>query len=100
VRQYTADVAAAFVAAARARPPAHAAYDLPGIVMTMDEVIAGIESVVPAARGRITSSGDPLPITAETPGPSLLELVPSLTVTPFPYAVAQIAARFAELETA
>ena len=47
--QYTADVAAAFVAAARAHPAAPASYDLPGVVMTVDEVIAGIESAVPGA---------------------------------------------------
>jgi UDP-glucuronate 4-epimerase len=98
--QYTADVAAAFVAAARATPAAPASYDLPGLVMTVDEVIAGIESAVPGARGRITSSGDALPIAAKTPGPSLLELVPGLTVTPFADAVAQTAARFAALDAA
>jgi UDP-glucuronate 4-epimerase len=98
--QYTADVAAAFVAAARAKPAAPASYDLPGVVMSVEEVIAGIESAVPGARGRITSSGDPLPIAAATPGPSLLELVPGLTVTPFADAVAQTAARFAELDAA
>jgi nucleoside-diphosphate-sugar epimerase len=98
--QYTADVAAAFVAAARARPTTPASYDLPGVVMSVDEVIAGIESAVPGARGRISSSGDPLPIAAATPGPSLLELVPGLTVTPFADAVAQTAARFAELDAA
>jgi nucleoside-diphosphate-sugar epimerase len=98
--QYTADVAAAFVAAARARPAEPAAYDLPGVVMTVDEVIAAIEDAVPGARGRITSSGDPLPIASETPGPSLLQLVPDLQVTPFADAVAQTAARFAELEAA
>ncbi len=48
--QYTADVAAAFVAAARAHPAAPASYDLPGVVMTVDEVIAGIESAVPGAQ--------------------------------------------------
>jgi UDP-glucuronate 4-epimerase len=98
--QYTADVAAAFVAAARARPAEPASYDLPGVVMTVDEIIAAIESAVPGAQGRITSSGDPLPIAAATPGPSLLELVPGLTVTPFAEAVAQTAARFAELDAA
>ncbi len=98
--QYTADVAAAFVAAARAHPATAASYDLPGVVMTVDEVIAGIESAVPGAQGRITSTGDPLPIAAATPGPSLLELVPGLTVTPFADAVAQTAARFAELDAA
>ena len=98
--QYTADVAAAFIAAARARPAAPAAYDLPGAVMTMDEVIACIESAVPGSQGRITSSGDPLPIAADTPGPSLLELVPGLTVTPIADAIAQTAARFAELDAA
>ena len=98
--QYTADVAAAFIAAARARPASSAAYDLPGVVMTVDEVIAGIESAVPGAHGRITSSGDQLPIAALTPGPSLLELVPDLPLTPFADAVAQTAARFAELDAA
>ena len=98
--QYTADVAAAFVAAARAQPTAPASYDLPGTVLTIDELIAHIESAVPGAQGRITSSGAPLPIAAATPGPSLLELVPDLTVTPFADAVAQTAARFAELDAA
>ena len=99
--QYTADVAAAFIAAARAQPAiSSSSYDLPGVVMTVDEVIAGIEEAVPGARGRITSSGDQLPIAALTPGPSLLELVPDLPLTPFTDAVAQTAARFAELDAA
>ena len=98
--QYTADVAAAFVAAARARPASPASYDLPGIVLSIDEIIAAIESAVPGSQGRITSTGDPLPIAAATPGPSLLELVPDLTVTPFAEAVAQTAARFAALDAA
>ena len=98
--QYTADVAAAFVAAARAIPAAPASYDLPGVVMTVDEVIACIESAVPGAQGRITSTGEALPIAADTPGPSLLELVPDLKVTPFADAVAETAARFAELDSA
>ena len=98
--QYTADVAAAFVAAARAQPTSPASYDLPGIVLSMDEIIAAIETAVPGSQGRITSTGDPLPIAAATPGPSLLELVPGLTVTPFAEAVAQTAARFAELDAA
>jgi nucleoside-diphosphate-sugar epimerase len=98
--QYTADVAAAFIAAARAHPTESASYDLPGAVMSVDEVIAGIESAVPGATGRITSTGAELPIAALTPGPSLLELVPDLTVTPFADAVAQTAARFAELDSA
>jgi UDP-glucuronate 4-epimerase len=98
--QWTGDVAAAFIAAARAQPAAAASYDLPGVVMTVDEVIAAIEAAVPGARGRITSSGSPLPIAAATPGPSLLELVPGLTLTPFADAVAQTAARFAELDAA
>jgi UDP-glucuronate 4-epimerase len=98
--QYTADVAAAFIAAARARPDSPASYDLPGVVMTVDEVIAGIEGAVPGARGRITRTGEQLPIAALTPGPSLLELVPDLPLTPFADAVAQTAARFAELDAA
>ena len=98
--QYTADVAAAFIAAARARPAAPASYDLPGVVLTMDEIIAVIESAVPGAQGRITSTGDPLPIASDTPGPSLLELVPNLPVTLFADAIAQTAARFAELDAA
>ena len=98
--QYTADVAAAFVAAARAHPAEPASYDLPGVVMSVDEVIAGIEAAVPGASGRITSTGAELPIVALTPGPSLLELVPELTLTPFADAVAQTAARFAELDAA
>ena len=98
--QYTADVAAAFIAAARARAVEPASYDLPGAIMTIDEVIAGIEQAVPGSSGRITSSGDPLPIAAATPGPSLRELVPDLQVTPFADAVAQTAARFAELDAA
>jgi hypothetical protein len=98
--QYTADVAAAFVAAARAQAAEPASYDLPGVVMTVDEVIAGIEGAVPGSGGRITSTGAELPIAALTPGPSLLELIPDLPVTPFGDAVAQTAARFAELDSA
>ena len=75
-------------------------YDLPGVVLSVDEVIAGIEAAIPGSSGRITSTGAELPIAALTPGPSLLELVPDLAVTPFADAVAQTAARFAELDSA
>ena len=98
--QYTADVAAAFIAAARAHPAAPAVLRPAG---RRDDGRRGHRrhrERRARRQGRITSTGEPLPIAADTPGPSLLELVPDLTLTPFADAVAQTAARFAELDAA
>ncbi len=99
--QYTADVAAAFVAAARAHPAAPASYDLPG---RRDDRRRGHR------RHRVCRPRRPRPHheqrrpaadrRARRPGHRCSSSSPTSRVTPFADAVAQTAARFAELDSA
>ena len=54
-------MAAAFVAAARTNLPGAVVFSLPGPAVSVAEIVAAIEAVEPAARGRITWDERPLP---------------------------------------
>ena len=66
--QFVEDVAAAFVAAARSERTGAEAFSLPGPRLAVDEMIAAIEAVEPAARGRISSTERTLPFPAAFDG--------------------------------
>ena len=53
---FARDTAVAFIAAARLNAPAPTVYNIPGITATVEDVIATIERILPAARGRIVTS--------------------------------------------
>lgn len=53
---FARDAAAAFIAAARLDVPEPTVYNIPGTTATVEDVIATIEQIVPAARGRIRTS--------------------------------------------
>jgi nucleoside-diphosphate-sugar epimerase len=60
---YAPDVARAFVTAASATSPGAAVYNLPGVAASVEDVVAAIRTVVPAAE--IAVEGGPLPFPAE-----------------------------------
>ncbi|HEX2303503.1 MAG TPA: NAD(P)-dependent oxidoreductase [Gaiella sp.] len=60
---YAPDVARAFVMAAAASRSDAAVYNVPGVVASVEDVVAAIHAVVPEAE--ITWSGDPLPFPSE-----------------------------------
>lgn len=63
--QYVADVAQAFISAARHCEHGAVVLNLGGTVVEMSEVVAAIEHVVPEAAGTITFADNPLPFPAE-----------------------------------
>ena len=60
---FAPDVARAFVMAAGAERVGAAVFNVPGVVASMEDVVAAIHAVVPGAE--ITSSGEPLPFPPE-----------------------------------
>jgi len=78
---YVEDVARAFVRAALETPAGAQVIDLPGALADLDEVIAGIVTAEPAAAGRITASGPPIPFHAPPHPRFISELYPDWTST-------------------
>jgi nucleoside-diphosphate-sugar epimerase len=72
---YVEDVAAAFIACARAAPAAALALNLPGEVAAVEDFVRALEEEVPGARGRITCAGDPLPVAHDFAGDGLAKLL-------------------------
>lgn len=95
--QYAPDVARAFIAASRARPAGASAHDLGGASVSMAEVVAAIEAVVPSAAGTISHGPEGLPFPSESDGASLSLLVGELRETRFAEGVAQTIAEFRRL---
>jgi nucleoside-diphosphate-sugar epimerase len=95
--QYAPDVAACFVAAARSDYDGHAVSDLDGDVVSIEEVVDAIVAAEPAAAGRITVTGPPLPFPAAADGSVLRDAIGPVERTPFPEAVADSIARFRRL---
>lgn len=92
--QYAPDVAAAFIAAARARYSGATVVNLPGATVAMEEIIAEIESALPAAAGRIDFAGPPLPFPDELDASEFAEIVGSVPLTPLGDGVAQTIRHF------
>jgi nucleoside-diphosphate-sugar epimerase len=92
--QYSADAGEAFVRASEANAQGASVHNLDGPVATVKEVIAAIEEAAPEAKGRITSSGDPLPFPPEVDSTSFVELVGGPTSRPFAEGVAEAIAAF------
>jgi len=72
---YVADVAAAFVACARSDPRAALALNLPGEVVAVEDFIRRIEAEAPACRGKITATGQPIPVAYDFSGEGLERLL-------------------------
>jgi len=86
---YAPDVAAGFIAAARAEPSGAHAYDFPGTPVSIAEVVTAIETEVPEAAGTIAFDDVPLPFPDELPGERL-----AASVTPLDVAVRETIEHF------
>lgn len=72
---YVKDVAAIFIACARAAPGGALALNLPGEVRSVEDFIAMIEEEAPGARGKITAKGPPIPVAHDFAGEGLERLL-------------------------
>ena len=90
--QFAPDTAAAFVAAARASFAGAAVVNIPGATLTIEEVVAEIESVVPESAGRIGFEGPPLPFPDALDSSEFGSVVGTVRVTPFGQGVAETVA--------
>ena len=95
--QLADDVAAAFVAAARAPFQRDEVYDLGGAVVEMEEVVAAIESAVPSAAGTLEVDGPPLPFPPVPADPRLERAVGPPPTTPLAEGVARTIEHFRRL---
>jgi nucleoside-diphosphate-sugar epimerase len=95
--QYAPDVARAFAAAALSKARGAAVHNLAGEVVSMREVIAAIEAVVPGARGLITFDDVALPFPEAVDPASLTDAIGPLEELPFAEGVADTVARFRRL---
>jgi nucleoside-diphosphate-sugar epimerase len=92
--QYAPDVAAAFVAAARADASGADVVNVPGVTASAEDVVAAIERVVPEVAGRIEVTGPPLPFPPELDSHRFAEVVGDVAVTPLDEGVAATVAHF------
>jgi nucleoside-diphosphate-sugar epimerase len=92
--QYAPDVAAAFVAAARADVEGAHVFNLGGPSVDMTDVVAAIESAAPDVAGRVTITGDPLPFPPAASDGGLGAVVGALSHTPLDAGVASTIERF------
>ena len=86
--QYAPDVAAAFVAAARADLTGATVLNVPGVTATMEEIVGAIELAAPDVAGRIEITGGPLPFPPELESDDFGRLVGEVPATPLADGVA------------
>jgi len=92
--QYAPDVAAAFIAAARAAFTGATVVNVPGTSVLIDEVVTEIERVIPEVAGRIEVSGPALPFPDELDSGTFADIVGSVPLTPLSEGVAATIAHF------
>jgi nucleoside-diphosphate-sugar epimerase len=92
--QYAPDVAAAFIAAARAEFTGATVVNVPGTTVLVDEIVTEIERIVPSVSGRIEVSGPALPFPDELDSSTFAEIVGSVPLTPLSDGVAATIAHF------
>ncbi|MBC8159863.1 MAG: NAD(P)-dependent oxidoreductase [Roseiflexaceae bacterium] len=97
VYQYTADVAGAFIAAARAPFEGADIFNLPGSTVSMSEIVAAIEATVPEVHGQITVGAATLPFPEAVDAEPTRRALGALPVTPLHEAVAETVGRFRTL---
>ena len=95
--QYAPDVAAAFVAAARAQCEGATVHNLAGSVVHMDEVVSTIAAAAGSSDGAISYDDVRLPFPEEVDATSLTAAVGALDDTPFAEGVADTVSRFRTL---
>lgn len=92
--QYADDLAAAFIKAAHAPFEGAEAFNLPGSVVRMQDVVAAIEEAEPAMEGKLTFDDVPLPFPEEVEYTPIFDVLGDLPVTPLEEGVAATIARF------
>ncbi len=92
--QYAPDVAAAFIAAARASFDGATVVNIPGTSVSIAEIVAEIEHAAPDAAGRIEFGGAPLPFPEELDSSEFAAIVGSLPLTPLSDGVAETIQHF------
>jgi nucleoside-diphosphate-sugar epimerase len=92
--QFAPDAAAAFVAAARAPFTGAAVANIPGTTLSIEEVVAEIERVVPESAGSIRFEGRPLPFPEALDSSRFRSVVGTVRVTPFGQGVAETVTHF------
>jgi len=92
--QYAPDVAAAFIAAARASFSGATVVNVPGTSVLIEEVVAEIERAVPEVAGRIEINGPPLPFPEELDSSTFADIVGSVPLTPLSEGIAATIAHF------
>jgi UDP-glucuronate 4-epimerase len=95
--QYAPDIAAGFVASARAQIDGAVVHDPPGHVVTMAEVVAAIEAVAPESEGRLTYADEELQFPSELDARGFEDAVGRLDQTPFDAGVRDSVERFRRL---
>jgi UDP-glucuronate 4-epimerase len=96
--QYGADVAAAFVEAARSDFQGAAVFNLGGSVVDMSEVVAAIESAAPDVAGRISHDENALPFPPTVIAGALEAAIGPLPATPLADGVRDTVERFRALD--
>jgi nucleoside-diphosphate-sugar epimerase len=94
VFNYTADVARALVAMARAPFEDAAVFNMPGSVAHMSEVVAAIELAAPDAAGRITFTDEALALPEVLATGGLARVIGPVEVTPLEVGVRQTVEHF------
>lgn len=95
--QYVRDTAGIFIACALKDIPGARTYTPRGDVVQMSDVVATIARVIPSSLGRITASGNPLPIAADLDDSALQRDLGSVPSTPLEYGVRETAEIFTRL---
>jgi nucleoside-diphosphate-sugar epimerase len=96
VFQYAPDVARAFILASRSRLDGARAYNLPGTLASIDEVIATIDRHVPGAARLISHDPDALPFPEAVDASGIAE-IGEVPVTPLDEAVGETVALYRDL---
>jgi UDP-glucuronate 4-epimerase len=92
--QYAPDVAAAFIAAARAPFTGATVVNVPGTTTSVADVVAEIELAAPEMAGHITFSGPALPFPEELDSTEFANVVGPIAITPLRTGVAETIAHF------
>jgi UDP-glucuronate 4-epimerase len=91
---YARDAATTFIAAARRVERGTRVFNVPGITTPMSELVAAIEAVVPAARGRITYEPVELPAPSRVDAKKVQAALGPIRLTPLADAVAESISTF------
>jgi nucleoside-diphosphate-sugar epimerase len=92
--QYAPDVAAAFIAAARAPHDGASVVNVPGTSVSIDAIVAEIERAAPQAEGLIEVVGEPLPFPVELDSSAFAAVVGTVPLTPLSIGIAETIEHF------